>query len=379
MVQWLVSQGAAIDARNNGGSQPLHVASSSGHLEVAAFLEREMLKLQRRPRCRNNKQLDVKPALSQEEAQQAEKARQQAELELLAMCEGEGQSKKKSKKKSKVSNSNSEALDVSGAGAEAVANSGAGPEGELFVPGSEVVRAGAAPHLAVEDGGAPDRSRDVANALLAKAIQEASSQQPGEHVMSRLEAALTQATSANEELIAQATQQRKAIKGKLKRLRNKETKVARAIGALEAAMASRTAVGQLTDAISRAETLVSDTSSDALSGALALAKARLEDALTEQRAAQKEAALDTAGEEFVALALSQAEIRNHTAELPIGQQPDQNDSTLCVVCINNPKTVVLLPCRHMCVCPECCRSMLQVEPLCPLCRAHKESHIEAYM
>ena len=200
-----------------------------------------------------------------------------------------------------------------------------------------------------------------------------------EQAIACLEAALVQATSADEELIAQATQQRKAIKGKLKKLKNKENKVARAIEALEAAMASCTAVDQLTDAISRAETLVSDTSSDALSGALALAKVRLEDALTEQRAAQKEAALDTAEEEFVALALGQAEIRNHTAESPIGQQPDQDDSTLCVVCISNPKTVVLLPCRHMCVCPECCRSILQVEPLCPLCRANVETHFELFV
>ena len=144
-------------------------------------------------------------------------------------------------------------------------------------------------------------------------------------------------------------------------------------------MASCTAVDQLTDAISRAETLVSDTSSDALSGALALAKVRLEDALTEQRAAQKGAALDTAEHEFVALALSQPEVRNHTVEAPMRPEPDQIESTLCVVCISNPKTVLLLPCRHMCVCPECCRSMLQVEPLCPLCRANVETHFELFV
>ena len=59
-------------------------------------------------------------------------------------------------------------------------------------------------------------------------------------------------------------------------------------------MTTRTGVEQLADAILRAELLESNASSDALSDTLALAKVRLEGALTEQRAAQKEATLDTA-------------------------------------------------------------------------------------
>ena len=197
--------------------------------------------------------------------------------------------------------------------------------------------------------------------------------------MACLDAALTQATSADKDIIAQATQQRKAIKSKLKKLKNKGNKVARAIEALEAAMATRTGVEQLADAISRAELLESNAPSDALSDALALAKVRLEDALIEQRAAQKEAALDTAEHEFVALALSQPEVRNHSAEAPMRPEPDQIESALCVVCISNPKTVLLLPCRHVCVCPECCEAMLQMEPLCPLCRANVDTHLEIFV
>ena len=224
-----------------------------------------------------------------------------------------------------------------------------------------------------------DRSRDVANALLAQTIQEVSSQQPSEHSMACLDAALAQATSTDGDIIAQATQQRKAIKSKLKKLKNNGHKVARAIEALEAAMATRTDVEQLADAISRAELLESNEPNNGLSGALALAKVRLGDAVTEQRAAQKEAALDTAEHEFVALALSQPEVKNHTAEAPRRPEPDQIESTLCVVCISNPKTVLLLPGRHMCVCPECCESILQVEPLCPLCRANVDTHLEIFV
>ena len=129
-MQWLVSQGAAIDASGSNGYQPLHCASEKGQLETVQWLvlqgaaidalttngetalQRAQIQghhnvvafLKRMSRRRTNKQ-QVKPvALSQEEANQAEQARQLAEQELLAMladAEGEGQSKKKSKKKKK--------------------------------------------------------------------------------------------------------------------------------------------------------------------------------------------------------------------------------------------------------------------------------------
>ena len=38
VVQWLVSQGAAVDASTNTGKQPLHSASYCGHLEVVQWL-----------------------------------------------------------------------------------------------------------------------------------------------------------------------------------------------------------------------------------------------------------------------------------------------------------------------------------------------------
>merc|ERR1712086_87131 len=113
--------------------------------------------------------------------------------------------------------------------------------------------------------------------------------------------------------------------------------------------------------------------------ALTLATAQLEDALTEQYAAQQEATLDTTEHGFVALTPTQPEVRNRTADVHVEQAPEQDDPLLCVVCISNPKTVLLLPCRHMCVCPTCYDSILQVEPLCPLCRAHVETHIEVFM
>jgi hypothetical protein len=59
--------------------------------------------------------------------------------------------------------------------------------------------------------------------------------------------------------------------------------------------------------------------------------------------------------------------------------PQDPDESLCVVCISNRKTVVLLPCRHMCVCPDCVQAILQVEPACPLCRAQVEDTIKVFV
>eukprot|EP00456_Euglypha_rotunda_P069282 TRINITY_DN60897_c0_g1_i1.p1 TRINITY_DN60897_c0_g1~~TRINITY_DN60897_c0_g1_i1.p1 ORF type:complete len:237 (-),score=34.25 TRINITY_DN60897_c0_g1_i1:11-649(-) len=37
----------------------------------------------------------------------------------------------------------------------------------------------------------------------------------------------------------------------------------------------------------------------------------------------------------------------------------------CIVCFTEPKDVIFLPCRHICVCNECHKNM----PKCPVCRA----------
>ena len=52
----------------------------------------------------------------------------------------------------------------------------------------------------------------------------------------------------------------------------------------------------------------------------------------------------------------------------------------CVVCLDQAKTILLLPCRHMCVCRDCCTSILNVESsVCPLCRNPIDSHIEVFV
>ena len=55
--------------------------------------------------------------------------------------------------------------------------------------------------------------------------------------------------------------------------------------------------------------------------------------------------------------------------------------SLCVVCYVNKRKVILMPCRHLCLCVECKRWLLQIsyDNVCPLCRAPVRDSIEVYM
>lgn len=52
------------------------------------------------------------------------------------------------------------------------------------------------------------------------------------------------------------------------------------------------------------------------------------------------------------------------------------ESELCVVCRENPKEIVLLPCGHVCICEDC---SVDVPNLCPVCRAQIQSRNPAYI
>ena len=60
---------------------------------------------------------------------------------------------------------------------------------------------------------------------------------------------------------------------------------------------------------------------------------------------------------------------------------DSNDSTFaqhqfCVICQDAEKTIVLLPCRHLCLCATCAAQPDVRE--CPLCRSQIESHLQIF-
>jgi len=52
-------------------------------------------------------------------------------------------------------------------------------------------------------------------------------------------------------------------------------------------------------------------------------------------------------------------------------------STVCVVCQEHAKSVLILPCRHLCLCQRCSEN--QLLRTCPLCRENIESKIQTFL
>ncbi|XP_072384280.1 mitochondrial E3 ubiquitin protein ligase 1 [Diabrotica undecimpunctata] len=55
---------------------------------------------------------------------------------------------------------------------------------------------------------------------------------------------------------------------------------------------------------------------------------------------------------------------------------DLNENQICVVCKENPKEIILLPCGHVCLCEDCA---LGINEFCPICRSHIEKKNVAYV
>lgn len=55
---------------------------------------------------------------------------------------------------------------------------------------------------------------------------------------------------------------------------------------------------------------------------------------------------------------------------------DQGGERLCVICQEHEKSVVLLPCRHMCLCDKC--ASMEAVTSCPLCRRNIDHKINVF-
>lgn len=60
----------------------------------------------------------------------------------------------------------------------------------------------------------------------------------------------------------------------------------------------------------------------------------------------------------------------------------ERDKNLCVVCQTENKNIVVMPCRHMCMCKNCCTQLFRIQRhhrrTCPLCRHTITSTMEIY-
>lgn len=61
----------------------------------------------------------------------------------------------------------------------------------------------------------------------------------------------------------------------------------------------------------------------------------------------------------------------------------EREKQMCVVCQDNKKSVLILPCRHMCLCVECGNRIARARPLtrriCPLCRQKIRTIMNVYL
>ncbi|SPP79625.1 E3 ubiquitin-protein ligase SPL1 [Drosophila guanche] len=71
----------------------------------------------------------------------------------------------------------------------------------------------------------------------------------------------------------------------------------------------------------------------------------------------------------------------------VGSKPANNDgvtpsSGACVVCMERRTNIVILPCRHLCLCTECSEQMLRYTDLssaCPICRESIDGYLRVYV
>lgn len=61
--------------------------------------------------------------------------------------------------------------------------------------------------------------------------------------------------------------------------------------------------------------------------------------------------------------------------------PNSNDaeSNCCVACQERPKSIVLLPCRHLCLCRNCSLEFQSKQSSCPLCREEIIDVMQVYV
>ena len=100
----------------------------------------------------------------------------------------------------------------------------------------------------------------------------------------------------------------------------------------------------------------------------------------ELHAIEKNAALQQLEEDMTNLALEKRDgIREPSASNQSVQYKQTSreslthsnrDVLLCVVCMEREKKVLLLPCKHVCMCKVCSDEIVAGSAQCPVCREH---------
>ena len=66
-------------------------------------------------------------------------------------------------------------------------------------------------------------------------------------------------------------------------------------------------------------------------------------------------------------------------ELLFEQVEREREDKLCVVCQDKEKCIMILPCRHLCICQDCQAPLQERNNHCPICRRPVRQYIKAYL
>ncbi|XP_060530716.1 uncharacterized protein LOC132704617 [Cylas formicarius] len=70
-------------------------------------------------------------------------------------------------------------------------------------------------------------------------------------------------------------------------------------------------------------------------------------------------------------------LRNRQAH--VAEKSELADERACVICQERSKCVLLLPCRHLCLCTECQSELRYYNDLCPICRTHIDRSLKVFV
>ena len=71
-------------------------------------------------------------------------------------------------------------------------------------------------------------------------------------------------------------------------------------------------------------------------------------------------------------------------DLLLEQVEREREDKLCVICQDREKCIMILPCRHLCICQDCQVTLMQRTDqahsrTCPICRKNVKQTIKAYL
>lgn len=66
-------------------------------------------------------------------------------------------------------------------------------------------------------------------------------------------------------------------------------------------------------------------------------------------------------------------------DLLFEQVEREREDKLCVICQDQEKCIMILPCRHLCICQACQGPLQAANNNCPICRKNVRQTIKAYL